>query len=174
MVTGQAPVSGLEWKNTPGKKKENKPKVVQVLFVYQLKQAVHQPKIKIKVFVKSEVSACTYQAHTAGTYVSRIATETEYTAPHPGNIISLCTNPRRKNCTKQKEEKRDIEKEAQQNTHVTSGVDFFFFSSSYVRRMGKNKPLAHYTSTCFQTCRVNLTRLYSQSSASWRILQFSW
>ena len=29
------------------------------------------------------------------------------------------------------------------------------------------------SSTCFRTC-VNLTQLYSQSSASWRILQFPW
>ena len=43
-----------------------------------------------------------------------------------------------------------------------------------LRRMGKQTAWAHHTFTCFHTGRVNLTRLYSQSSASWRILRLSY
>ena len=49
---------------------------------------------------------------------------------------------------------------------------FFFFLFFILRRMGKNKALAHHTSTYFHTRRVSiLTQLLSQPNATWRTLR---
>ena len=48
---------------------------------------------------------------------------------------------------------------------------FFFFFYPPADRMGKNKALAHHTSTYFHTRRVDVTQLLSQPNASWRTLR---
>ena len=56
------------------------------------------------------------------------------------------------------------------NPSYRAVVFFFFFF--ILRRMGKNKALAHHTSTYFHTRRcVDLTQLHSQPNASWRTLR---
>ena len=62
VVTGQAPVT-LEWRNTPGKKTQSKPKVVHA---YIIADAIHASARKYKSEIESQPTIC--QVHT-GAYV---------------------------------------------------------------------------------------------------------
>ena len=75
-----------------------------------------------KIKVKSEVSVRTYQTYT-GTYVSRLAAETDYTACHQGKNNVQILGEKQITKKERREKKRKIEIEIahearKNNTHV--------------------------------------------------------